>query len=182
MVIGTSLMIYLLNYVVIYSLYLTYYSESVWGVLIAIMDQIIYFEHNLIYSIPILLIFGFIGGIISKNSKNGILSSLFSGITIVICWIVILARFLPKYYMSNISFFTIIEVIFRSFLIFAIYLVPSFIGGYIMSYRKFNEAKFDLQKIETICPYCHQKFESNPLYCCYCNNKIPKNNKISISN
>ncbi|MHA1790982.1 MAG: hypothetical protein ACTSXT_17315, partial [Candidatus Helarchaeota archaeon] len=93
MVIGTSLMIYLLNYVVIYSLYLTYYSESVWGVLIAIMDQIIYFEHNLIYSIPILLIFGFIGGIISKNSKNGILSSLFSGITIVICWIVILARF-----------------------------------------------------------------------------------------
>ena len=172
-IISTLLVIYFIFYNEIYFIYTIYYSESIWGILIAIFRQILFFESNLIYILIILVVIGFIGGIISKGYKDAIYTSIFSGVLFAIIWLILMVRFTPIYCMTYpIDFLYILTTIFRGLLISSIYLGPCFLGGYIISYKKLSEKEEEYPKIENICPVCHKAFISNPLYCCYCNNKI----------
>lgn len=169
--------VYIFNINVIYESYTLYYSESVWGILIAILEQILYLEFNILEIIIILLIIGFLGGLVSKSYKNAIYSSIFSGIIISITWLILIVRFTPNYWYDNsLGIIFILGSILRGLIISSIFLLPSIIGGFLILKKGKNDKKLKYPKIETICPYCHKKFNSNPIYCCYCN-RIIENSK-----
>jgi hypothetical protein len=168
------ILIYIFNLTGIYYIYNLYYSESVWGVIIATIDHIVFIEKNFIVNLPILLSISFLGGIISKNYRDAFYSSLISGIIMALTWIILVLRFSPIYWTENFSGFLIFEIILRGLLLSLIYVGPSILGGYIISKNKSDQSIIKYPDIETICPKCGRKFKSNPIYCSYCNSEIKK--------
>lgn len=76
------------------------------------------------------------------------------------------------------------DLFFRTLLLFSILMVISFIIPY--SYNKIKEQRksiqeYNLNQIATDnrneCPFCGERFNSNPLYCFNCSNKLQSNIK-----
>ncbi|MHA1271253.1 MAG: hypothetical protein ACTSPY_15785 [Candidatus Helarchaeota archaeon] len=173
MIIITPIIVYIVDFNNIINLYIMYYSESVWGILIAILREILFFNLNIVVYLIILLIIGFLGGVISKKCIDGIYSAMISGVMFSIIWIILSLRFTPNYWITYVSdYFFVVEIIFMGILIGLIYLLPSLLGSYLISYKKVEAPKESLEKIEVTCPYCKNTFKSNPVYCCYCNKKL----------
>ena len=169
------MMVFLVFYKNIFSLYTNYFAESEWGIIVAIIRQILYFESNPLSILVIMIGIGFVGGIISRNKIDGIYSALFTGITISITWLVLVFRFTPGYWGFSMKIYDIFEIIIRGLIIGLVLSGPCFTGGLIISYKSKNREEQRPIKIEVSCPYCKRVFKSNPVYCCYCNKKIINN-------
>lgn len=176
MLVVSILAVFIFNMNDIYTLYQLYYSESVWGILIATINKIIYLEKDFIVILIILLSIGFIGGIISKNYKDAIYSSIISGIIISIMWLILIFRFTPNYWTSNsLGILFILESILRGLIICLIFFGPCIIGGFLLSKDNLDGLKKEYPKIISTCPKCKKEFKSDPIYCCYCNYKMRSN-------
>ncbi|MHA1233075.1 MAG: hypothetical protein ACTSRP_24715 [Candidatus Helarchaeota archaeon] len=172
MIIGSSTIVFIVFYNDIISIYANYFVESEWGVVVAIMMEILYFERNLVFNLVIMVVVGLIGGLISRNKVDGVYSGVFAGITISITWLVLVIRFMPGYWASSVGVYEIIEVVIRGIMMGIVLGGAGLIGGLIISYKSKNREEDRPVKIEVSCPYCKREFKSNPVYCCYCNKKI----------